>query len=39
MYLDFIFQVEIAQNRVNRWAINDAQESNGSGTSLLANQE
>ncbi|RHN50716.1 putative multi antimicrobial extrusion protein [Medicago truncatula] len=36
---DWDKQVEIAQWRVNRWAINNAQESNGSGTSLLANQE
>ncbi|RHN50718.1 putative multi antimicrobial extrusion protein [Medicago truncatula] len=36
---DWNKQVEIAQQRVNRWATVDNQESNDSGTSLLANQE
>ncbi|KAL5079355.1 hypothetical protein RYX36_007776 [Vicia faba] len=36
---DWKKQVEVAQRNINRWAGNKTQESNGSGTSLLANEE
>ncbi|CAL5185620.1 unnamed protein product [Lathyrus oleraceus] len=36
---DWKKQVEIAQRNINKWATIRTQESNGSGTSLLANEE